>query len=172
MSNIYLIGFMGTGKSAVGKQLQKFLPFVFVDMDEAIARVECMSIPEIFEKKGEEGFRDAETALLKILSKQDNQIISCGGGVVLRDENIDIMRKTGTVVRLTSRPELVYERINRNNLRPLAKGKSLEEIKEMMDSREKQYQKAAHFTVESSEEPVDVVVSEIVRSLALADRLN
>ena len=87
MNNIYLVGFMGTGKSTIARRLQKFLPFQIVEMDEAIERVEAMTIPEIFEKKGEEGFRKAESQLLAIIAKEKNQIISCGGGIVLRKEN-------------------------------------------------------------------------------------
>ena len=94
MNNIYLIGFMGTGKSTVAKKLQRFLPFQVVEMDEAIERVEAMSIPEIFEKKGEDGFRNAESQLLSIIAKENNQIISCGGGIVLRQENVDTMKNS------------------------------------------------------------------------------
>ncbi|MCR4567108.1 MAG: shikimate kinase [Pseudobutyrivibrio sp.] len=172
MNNIYLIGFMGTGKTTVAKNLQKFLPFQLVEMDEAIERVEAMTIPEIFEKKGEEGFRMAETQLLSIISKEKNQIISCGGGIVLKPENISIMKETGTVVRLTSSPEVIYERVNRNSNRPLVQGKDLSEIQKMIDSREKYYADAADIVVDSGINTPEEVASEIIKQLALNGRLN
>ena len=172
MDNIYLIGFMGTGKSTVAKCLQKFLPFTVLEMDDAIERIEAMSIPEIFEKKGEDGFRDAESQLLKLISKEKNQIISCGGGVVLRQENIDVMKSTGSVVRLIASPEIIYERVCKNQNRPLAAGKSLDEIKSLINSREESYVKAAEFVVDAGNMSPDEVTSEIIRQLALAGRLN
>ncbi len=172
MNNIYLIGFMGTGKTTVAKNLQKFLPFQLVEMDEAIERVEAMTIPEIFEKKGEEGFRMAETQLLSIISQEKNQIISCGGGIVLKPENISIMKETGTVVRLTSSPEVIYERVNRNSNRPLVQGKDLSEIQKMIDSREKYYADAADIVVDSGINTPEEVASEIIKQLALNGRLN
>ncbi len=172
MNNIYLIGFMGTGKTTVAKNLQKFLPFQLVEMDEAIERVEAMTIPEIFEKKGEEGFRMAETQLLSIISKEKNQIISCGGGIVLKPENISIMKETGTVVRLTSSPDVIYERVNRNSNRPLVQGKDLSEIQKMIDSREKYYADAADIVVDSGINTPEEVASEIIKQLALNGRLN
>ena len=172
MNNIYLIGFMGTGKTTVAKNLQKFLPFQLVEMDEAIERVEAMTIPEIFEKKGEEGFRMAETQLLSIISKEKNQIISCGGGIVLKPENISIMKETGTVVRLTSSPDVIYERVNRNSNRPLVQGKDLSEIQKMIDSREKYYADAADIVVDSGINTPEEVASEIIKQLALTGRLN
>lgn len=172
MNNIYLIGFMGTGKTTVAKNLTKFLPFTVLEMDEAIERVECMSIPEIFSQKGEQGFRDAESQLLKIVSQQNNQIISCGGGIVLKQENVDIMKSTGSIVRLVASPEVIFERVSRNNKRPLVVGKSLDEIKALIKEREPMYQNAAEFVVDSSEKDSTEVASEIIRQLALAERLN
>ncbi len=172
MNNIYLVGFMGTGKSTIAKRLQRFLPFQIVEMDEAIERVEAMTIPEIFEKKGEEGFRKAESQLLSIIAKEKNQIISCGGGIVLKPENIAIMKESGTVVRLTSSPEIIFERVNRNNNRPLVKGKDLSDIQNMISDREKYYADAADIVVDSGEQSPEEVASEIVKQLALAGRLN
>ncbi|MCR5195195.1 MAG: shikimate kinase [Pseudobutyrivibrio sp.] len=172
MNNIYLVGFMGTGKSTIARRLQKFLPFQIVEMDEAIERVEAMTIPEIFEKKGEEGFRKAESQLLAIIAKEKNQIISCGGGIVLKPENIAIMKESGTVVRLTSSAETIFERVNRNNNRPLVKGKGLSDIQKMISDREKYYADAADIVVDSGEQSPDEVASEIVKQLALAGRLN
>ncbi|MBE5910179.1 shikimate kinase [Pseudobutyrivibrio sp.] len=172
MNNIYLIGFMGAGKSAVARKLQHFLPFQIVEMDEAIERIEGMTIPEIFEKKGEQGFRTAETQLLSIISKEKNQIISCGGGIVLNPENVEIMKSTGTIVRLDASPEIIYKRISGNNRRPLAAGKSLDEIKEMISAREEYYKNAADITVKSDENSIENVASDIVKELALNGRLN
>ena len=172
MNNIYLIGFMGTGKSTIAKKLQRFLPFQVVELDEAIERVEAMTIPEIFEKKGEDGFRNAESQLLSIIAKEKNQIISCGGGIVLRQENIDTMKNSGTVVRLDASPEVIYERVCRNDKRPLVKGKRLEDVKNMISDREEAYKNAADITVDAGTLSPEEIASEIVKQLALAGRLN
>ena len=87
MDNIYLVGFMGTGKSSVAKELAKLLPLNVVDMDIAIESLAGRTISDIFAQDGEESFRNTETMVLTAISKAQNQIVSCGGGVVLRQEN-------------------------------------------------------------------------------------
>ena len=94
-SHIFLIGFMGAGKSTIATQLKKMLPVDQMEMDETIAREEGMSIPDIFAKHGESYFRDLETTLLKDLSQCSPMIVSCGGGAVMREENTQIMKQCG-----------------------------------------------------------------------------
>ncbi len=173
MKNIYLVGFMGTGKSTVAKALQKFLPIERVDLDEAIERVETITINEIFAKKGEDYFRNAESTLLGIISKQNNQIVSCGGGVVLRQENIDIMKENGTIVLLSASAKTVWNRVANDTYRPLLKGKNgPKDIEEMINNREEMYKKAADITVCVDDVTPDQVASDIVKQLALTGALN
>lgn len=172
MNNIYLIGFMGAGKSATSRELTKLLPFQLVEMDETIEKLCDMSIPEIFEKMGEQSFRDQESLLLKQLGEKGNQIVSCGGGVILREENVEYMKKTGTIVLLTATAQTVWERTKNNNNRPLLKDKKgPEDIQPMIDARLPKYQAAADLTVETDDLTSAQVAARIVEELARADKL-
>ena len=117
--NIVLIGFMGAGKSTVASGLNRLYGMQIVEMDECIAKREGKSIPEIFETNGEEYFRNLETELLIELQKQTNLVISCGGGVPMRERNVAEMKKNGKVVLLTASPEVILERVRNNHDRPL-----------------------------------------------------
>ena len=111
MSSIVLIGFMGAGKTTVGKELVK-KGFELIDTDAYIEACEKMSIPDIFAQKGEDYFRQAETKALKTLLVQDKQfVISCGGGMPLREENRKLLKKLGMVVYLRIQPETVLARL-------------------------------------------------------------
>ena len=109
--NIVLIGFMGSGKSTISDYLSTVFDMKLVEMDQVIAEKEEMSIPDIFATYGEEYFRNLETNLLKELQTGQNCIISCGGGVALRQENVVEMKKNGRVVLLTASPETIFERV-------------------------------------------------------------
>ena len=173
MENIYLIGFMGTGKSTVAKELSQVLPLRIVEMDEAISTLAAMSIPEIFEKRGEEAFREMETQFLNAISKENNQIISCGGGVVLKDENIDCMKNTGVVILLEARPETILARVEADKNRPLlAEKKSIEQIELMMEKRKTRYERAYEIKISVDEKSPKEIANEIVKSLALSGRLR
>ena len=137
---IYLTGFMGTGKSMILNCLHEVCGFDKIEMDEQIVQEQGMSIPEIFEKKGEEYFRNLETELVKKISAMDNIVVSCGGGTVMRQCNVDEMKKNGTIVLLTAEPETVYERVKGSHNRPLLeKNMNPEYIKELMEARRPKY---------------------------------
>ena len=173
MNNIYLTGFMGTGKSTVAKALQEFIPFQIIEMDSTIETMGEMSINEIFEKYGEDFFRNSETRLLKLISEADHQIVSTGGGIVLRNENTDIMKKSGTVIWLRATAKSVYERVTKDETRPLLKNrKSVEDIQSMMDQRLEAYANASEITVDVDDKNPVEIASEIVTQLALLDRLK
>ena len=108
---IYLIGFMGVGKSTVGKGLSERLEYELIDTDELIEEKEGLSISSIFEKKGEDYFRELETDTIKELSSSDNIVVSCGGGIIKNEENVKLMKDSGRVILLTASPESIYERV-------------------------------------------------------------
>ena len=109
-TNIVLIGFMGTGKSSVASQLHQMYHMEIAEMDQIIVEREGISIPQIFETKGDAYFRKLETDLLRELQGKDNMIISCGGGAALREENVKAMKENGYVVLLTATPETIFKR--------------------------------------------------------------
>ena len=164
--NIVLIGFMGAGKSTVSTYLSKILASPQVEMDEEIVKKEGMSINKIFEEYGETYFRNCETNLLIELQKKNNQIISCGGGVALRDENVAEMKKNGKVVLLTASPEVILERVKDNDDRPLLRGnKNTEFISNMMEQRRPKYEAAADVVVNTDYKTVEEIAEEIVVKL-------
>ena len=164
--NILLIGFMGTGKSTVSTYLSKILASPQVEMDEEIVKKEGMSINKIFEEYGETYFRNCETNLLIELQKKNNQIISCGGGVALRDENVTEMKKNGKVVLLTASPEVILERVKDSDDRPLLRGnKNTEFISNMMEQRRPKYKAAADVVVNTDHKTVEEIAEEIVVKL-------
>lgn len=162
-NNIVIVGYMGTGKSTIAESIRRKTKMQMIDMDQEIVKREGRAISEIFESEGEEYFRDLETNLLKELQERDNIIVSCGGGIVLRDENIKEMKKVGTVVLLTVSPETIYRRVMNNKKRPLLNGKmNLEYIKNMMESRKAQYEKAAQVIVVGDGKTVRMISEEVI----------
>lgn len=164
--NIFLIGFMGVGKSTVSDYLSKILASPQVEMDQVIVNKEQMSINKIFEEYGEEYFRNCETNLLIELQKKNNQIVSCGGGVAMREINVREMKKNGRVVFLTASPETILERVKDSDERPLLRGrKNTEYISELMEIRRPKYRAAADIIVDTEHKNVEEIAEEIVGKL-------
>ena len=148
---VYLIGFMGVGKTTVAKELSGRLHLPLVDTVEAIVEREGRSIPEIFEREGEKIFREKETRMLRDLSESGAKIISCGGGIAMREENRDIMAAHGVTVLLKASPETILERVKGDDNRPLLAGKkNVTAIAAMMEERRLAYEAAANLQI-----PVD-----------------
>ena len=167
--NIVLIGFMGTGKTTVAKALQQRFGMDIIEMDQIIAEREGMSIPEIFEKRGEPYFRDAETRLLIELQQKKNAVISCGGGTPLREVNAAEMKKNGKVVLLTARPETVLARVREDHGRPLLENnKNLSHITELMEQRRPKYEAAADIIVKTDGRSAEEICSEIAVKIRAA----
>lgn len=139
MGNIVLIGMPGTGKSLIGKLLAELTGKTLQDTDAKIEEEAKMTIPEIFEKEGESGFRDRESAICKKLGKERNLIIATGGGAILRPENVDALRQNGTLVHITRSIDKLPTRG-----RPLSK--SIETLKKMEAQRMPLYKAAADIT--------------------------
>ena len=164
--NIFLIGFMGVGKSTVSDYLSKILASPQVEMDQVIVNKEHMSINKIFEEYGEEYFRNCETNLLIELQKKNNQIVSCGGGVAMREINVREMKKNGRVVLLTASPETILERVKDSDERPLLRGrKNTEYISELKEIRRPKYRAAADIIVDTDHKNVEEIAEEIVGKL-------
>lgn len=133
MKNIVLTGFMGTGKTEVGRELAKITGLKFVDIDSEIEKAEAMTVAEIFRRFGEQRFRAAETEMIERISRQQNVIISTGGGAVMRQRNMDVLKKTGIVVCLTATPETILRRTSGTNERPLLQVENpLDKIRELL----------------------------------------
>ncbi|MGA2091198.1 MAG: shikimate kinase [Endomicrobiales bacterium] len=161
--NIALTGFMGTGKTTTGKLLAKKLGWEFVDIDAIIERNAEMSVSDIFAHFGELNFRDRETQAIKQLSTLDKKVFSCGGGAVLRSENMDILEKTGMIVCLTASPEVIYQRVHHHTTRPLLKvSDPLKTIKELLATREPFYRRCT-CTINSDTLSPEQIVEEILK---------
>ena len=163
MQNIFLIGFMGCGKSTIARVLSEKLGIEQVEMDELIVKEQGMPITKIFEKYGEEKFRDIETDLLKRLQQKDGVIVSCGGGAVLREENRRIMKDSGVIIWLTAKPKTILERVKHGTNRPVLNGHmNVEYITELMERRRTCYEGAADFKVSTDAKEIDVICEEIL----------
>lgn len=137
---------MGCGKSAIGRRLSYFLKMPYYDMDSEIVRQQGMSIPEIFEKYGEEYFRELETEFLKNF-RNESCIIATGGGAAMREANRKIMRRTGLVFFLDATFEDIYMRIRNDKNRPIVQRTSKEELHALYLARRKYYKECAHIQV-------------------------
>ncbi len=162
-----MIGFMGSGKSSVSLQLADMTGVPKAEMDQILTDREEMTIAEIFANKGEPYFREQETELLREFGTTGPQIISCGGGVVMKEENVQIMRKSGTIVCLAATPDVIYERVKDSRERPLLNGNmNVEYIAELMEARRPFYEKAADITIETSHMRIDKVAEAILEAIA------
>ena len=148
MKNIYLIGFMGAGKSTIARELASRTGAKWIEMDQMIAEQQGMEISAIFETYGEEYFRDLETELLRSLTGQENMVVSCGGGSVLREENAGLMKGNGKIVLLKATPETIYERVKGSAERPILNGNmNVAFIRELMEKRRERYETVADITL-------------------------
>ena len=141
--NIVLVGFMGTGKTSIGKRLAMQLRMHYVDTDDIIERDSGRRISDIFSEDGEETFRELESEAVRKASKLDNYVISTGGGVVLRESNMTELRRNGIIFCLTATPEEIYRRVRHQSHRPLLQTPDpLSKIKTMLEDRHAYYVKA------------------------------
>ena len=163
MENIYLIGFMGVGKTAVSYALEKLTGYMRMDTDEQIARQEKRSIPEIFEAEGEAYFRRVEGEVFGTLRDKKHLIVSCGGGAATIPQNVEQMKQGGIVVLLTAEPRTIYDRVRDNDDRPLLKDrKSVEGIEELLKTRIPAYEMACDIRVSTDDRTPRQIAAEIV----------
>ncbi len=165
MNNIFLCGFMGVGKTFKGKKLAISLQTEFIDLDDEIVKANSLTIPRIFEKFGEKGFRDIETEVLTDVCKRyDNAVISTGGGIFTREENAQIMREYGKTFYLHADFNICYNRIKDDKNRPIATEKSEKELHELFNFRHEIYKKNADFIIDANKNHTSVV-QEIIENL-------
>lgn len=161
--HIFLIGFMGCGKSTNAACLAGMTGAGRMEMDQEIVKEQGMEIAEIFAVHGESYFRELETELLKRLQDREPMVVSCGGGAVLREENVALMKKMGKIVLLTAEPETIYERVKDSTERPMLNGNmNLEYIRDLMEKRRLRYEKAADFSVATDGKDAEEICVEIL----------
>lgn len=166
MNNVVLIGFMGSGKSTVGKKLAEELKIEWLDMDNEIEKREGKLVNEIFSEYGEAYFRELESKYINELLTVEKKVISTGGGVVLKVENIAILKKIGMVIFLHVDPSQIIERLEEDSTRPLLQGENIEEkVENLLEQRDPLYLSAADIIIQTTGKSVDLVVEEIISLL-------
>lgn len=161
--NIFLIGFMGSGKSTIARLLAKETGKELIEMDETIEKEAGCSINRIFEAHGEVHFRNLESELVARISNKGGAVVSCGGGAVLREENVVNMRKNGTIVYLSATPETIYKRVRNSTHRPLLNGNmNVEYITQLMEKRLPIYEAAADEVVVVDDREKSQIVEKIL----------
>ncbi len=146
--HIFLIGFMGVGKTVVSEKLGSLLGLPEIDLDEEVVRENGMSIDQMFDQYGEDYFRERETETLRNVSEKKPAVISCGGGCVLRGQNVSILKQNGTVVLLTAEPQTILERVKDSDVRPILNDHmNLKYIADLMEKRKEAYEAACDLRV-------------------------
>ena len=173
-TNIALIGFMGTGKSAVGRALAKKLGREFVEMDSLIEEMAGKTIPEIFQQDGEIAFREMEIEVTKEAAQKAGQVIACGGGMVLNKINVDRLRETSWMVYLKASPQKIMERTSSGkNERPLLDVPDpVQRIRDLLDFRKPFYQRSADITINTSRLSIDKIADLIINRLKEDEGFN
>jgi len=166
-TNIALIGFMGSGKTAVGQVLAKKLDRKFIELDLLIEQKAGKSIPEIFQQDGEIAFRELEIEVAKEIAREKYSVIACGGGIVLNKINIDRLRESSRIVYLTASPRVVLERVStEEGQRPLLEVENPTlTIQELLEFRKPFYERAADIKIDTSKLDIDSVVEQIIEKL-------
>ncbi|OGI00097.1 MAG: hypothetical protein A2Y25_04200 [Candidatus Melainabacteria bacterium GWF2_37_15] len=161
--NIVLIGLMGSGKSTIGKCLAEKTSMEFFDTDELIIQKAGKPISKIFEDAGEPFFRDLESEAIEEVSKKQNAVISTGGGAVLRDENMENLKKSGILFFLQASPETLYERVKDDKSRPLLRGDDPAGILRRILIARTPFYEQANFNINTENSTVEQVCEEILR---------
>ena len=165
-NNAYLVGLMGAGKTTIGRSLAKRLELTFVDTDREIEARTGVSVPTVFDIEGEEGFRRREAEVVELISRQSNQIVATGGGVVLRAENRANLRNGGFVVYLNVPPTILWERTRHDRNRPLLQvDNPLRRLEELYAIRDPLYREVADLVVDGGRVGAQSIVNILVKEL-------
>jgi len=163
MKNIYLVGFMGTGKTSVGCELAKKKKWQFVDLDDLIELREKRAIADIFAKNGEPYFRRVEKQVLKEVAKEKKFVVATGGGIVIDPENIKIMKESGVIICLAATPEVVLRRTSGYAHRPLLNVKGPKKQIELLLKLRAPYYALADRTIDTSKLSVGRIIQNIIK---------
>lgn len=175
---IYLTGFMTSGKSTIGPILANVLGYDFYDLDREIENLEKLSVIEIFEKHGEQYFRDAESKILNELAKKDNLVISLGGGTIVNKKNLDMMKRTGKIIYLKVSPETLYKRLKHKTDRPIFKDlvlnnknekEFMKRISELMEKR-KEFYELSDIIIDTELTPLGKTIDRIAKKIILLNK--
>lgn len=166
-NNIILIGYMGCGKTTLGKKISYRERIALLDTDKRIEQKQKKTINEIFDEDGEGAFRQMETDCLKeILAYSDRYVISVGGGLPMKEENRALMKQLGTVVYLKATPDTIYSRLKNDMTRPLLRGDNPQEkIKSMIEMRNPYYEEAADYIIHVDDKGFDTIIQEILEAV-------
>ncbi len=163
IGNIALTGFMAVGKTVVGRRLARRLEWRFVDLDRAIEETAGMKVQEIFKRKGEAFFRELEKQKLNEILRQERQVIATGGGAVLDEENLRLLKEKSLLIYLTATPQTLLRRSGGGSGRPLLEGgDGKRRIEELLSRREKSYAQA-HASIDTDSLSVEDVVERIMQ---------
>lgn len=172
MKNIVLLGFMGTGKTSVGRLLAKRLTRAFIDVDKMIEIACGATINEIFAKYGEEFFREQECEMIASVACYEDAVIATGGGVVLNPDNIARLRRNGILVTLTASPEVILERTSQRTTRPLLNAPDREETVKMLLEKRTALYKAADYVVDTTSGSIGQITQKIIVLLKQGGHLH
>ena len=163
MKNIVLIGFMGTGKSTVGKRLARRLNYAFIDTDQAIEEITGLTVSQIFAKHGFKRFRGEEALLASKLADKERLVIATGGGLVLNSGNVEKMQRNGVLICLEASPEAICRRVKNKRNRPLlAKGNLMVTVQRLLKERQSAYE-MAELTVNTDKLSPEEIVDRIIQ---------
>ena len=155
-NKIVLIGFMGSGKTVVGRFLSRHLEWDFTDTDEEIEKVTGLSIMQIFRKYGERRFRSEEELILKKLINKKDLVIATGGSIDLENHNLELLKEDGFFVLLEADLDVLYQRLSRKNNRPfIGKRPDLDKVEELLKARKDQYENLADIRVDTTKLSVE-----------------
>lgn len=167
-ANVILVGFMGSGKSSVGRVLARRLQFQFVDTDLIISQNAGCEISAIFASQGEEAFRDLETEALRSMGAMEHCVIATGGGIVVKERNHALLRSLGVVVCLKADPEVIFERVSRNTKRPLLQTPDPRAtVMALLAARQPLYEHVAEVTIDGSSLQHEEVADQVIDACRL-----